>query len=287
MDWHTPSPYERVRSAALIAPPSEKRDLVVADTAADATYFATRFGLPSERVAVCYVGAEDRLFNPGRRSAEPFRALFVGKLIPLHGIETILSAAALCPDVAFLVVGSGQLSNKLPNRPDNVQWEPWVDYERLPDLYRAAGCALGIFGTSEKARRVIPNKAFHALATETPLITADTEASRELLRHEFDALLVPVGDPASLADAVRRLASDPAYAREIGRRGRATYVTHASEEVLGRRWRTLLSDLEGKRSTRTSTHSVRTSFQAADATTATSSLGRAISSRDGEADHHT
>ena len=41
----------------------------------------------------------------GGREAAP--ALFVGKLIPLHGLETILAAARLAPDLRFRIVGSG------------------------------------------------------------------------------------------------------------------------------------------------------------------------------------
>ncbi len=218
-------------------------DLVVADTDAHARYFVERFDLSTESVAVCYVGAEDRLFLPRPREVVKFSALFVGKLIPLHGLETILRAAALCPEIQFHVVGSGQLDDLLDARPANVRREPWVTYERLPDLYRLAGCALGIFGTSAKAARVIPNKVFQALATETPLITADTPSARELLEHDRDALLVPPGDPVALAGAVRRLARDPALRSKIAAGGRATYSEHASEEVLGRRWRSLLEEL--------------------------------------------
>ena len=220
-----------------------RADHVVADTAAHANYFRERFELAEHRVSVCYVGAEDRLFKPGLRKADGFHVLFVGKLIPLHGLETILSAAALCPDIEFRVVGSGQLGGLMSQRPANVAWDEWVDYERLPELYRSAGCALGIFGGSDKAARVIPNKAFHALATETPLVTADTPAARELLYHERDALLVPPGDPGALATAVRRLAADPALARRIAAEGRATYETNASEDALGRRWRSLFEKL--------------------------------------------
>ena len=220
-----------------------RANLVVADTAAHGRYFVERFDLPVERVAVCFVGAEDRLFRPGKRGEAEFHALFVGKLIPLHGVETILAAAALCPGIEFRIVGSGQLDDLLTDRAPNVRWEAWVDYELLPDLYRSAGCALGIFGMSEKAARVIPNKAYQALATGTPLITADTAGARELLDHERDALLVPAGDPDALAAAVRRLAGDSALRGELASRGLTTYEMHASEQALGRRWRTLLERL--------------------------------------------
>jgi glycosyltransferase involved in cell wall biosynthesis len=218
-------------------------DLVVADTAAHARFFRERFGLASETVSYCYVGAEDRLFTPGPRETRELSILFVGKLIPLHGLETILAAAALCPEVRFRLVGSGQLEDVLESLPPNIHWDPWVAYEKLPALYRSAGGALGIFGTSDKAARVIPNKAFQALATATPLITADTTASRELLEDGRDALLVPPGDPEALADAVRRLASSQELAEAIGTGGRTTYETHASEAVLGARWHGLLDNL--------------------------------------------
>jgi glycosyltransferase involved in cell wall biosynthesis len=216
-----------------------RANIVVADTRAHAQYFAARYRLADDRLAVCYVGAEDRLFAPGERR-ESRDVLFVGKLIPLHGIETILAAARQCPEISIRVVGSGQLAGLLSTPPDNVLWRPWVDYEALPSLYRGAGCALGIFGTSEKALRVIPNKAFQALATATPLITADTEAARELLEPDRNALLVPPGDVDALAAAMRRLVNDDQLRHEIGTRGRATYEEHASEDALGRRWRDLL-----------------------------------------------
>ena len=225
-------------------------DLVVADTEAHAAFFAGVFGLPPERIAVCFVGAEDRLFEPGWRASTPFSALFVGKLIPLHGVETILAAARLAPEIRFRLVGSGQLGTALGAAPPNVEHIPWIDYEKLPDAYRQAGCALGIFGTSAKAGRVIPNKAFQALACGTPLVTADTPAARELLTEGHDALLVPSGSPQALAVALRRLAADRQLAERIGAAGRATYETRASEAVLGARWRELLEQLVASTSTR-------------------------------------
>ncbi len=207
-------------------------DLVVADTAANAELFRS---LGARRVEVCFVGAEERIFRPGWEGGGD--VLFVGKLIPLHGLETILAAARLAPELRFRIVGSGQLDSLLGSRPANVEHVPWVEYEQLPVELHRASCALGIFGTSAKAARVIPNKVFQALACGTPVVTADTPAARELLRDGESALLVPAGDSGALAEALRRVT--PA----LGANGLAAYEASASEAVLGARWRSLIESL--------------------------------------------
>jgi glycosyltransferase involved in cell wall biosynthesis len=217
-------------------------DVVVADTDVHADFLAELAGIPRSRVKSCFIGAEDDLFRPLWRLPEEFSVLFVGKLIPLHGMETVLEAARRLPNVRFVVIGSGQLDEALASAPANVQRKSWLPYAALPDAYAAAGCALGIFGTSGKAGRVIPNKAFQALACGTPLITADSPAARELLTNEEDALLVPSGDPAALAAAVARLASNPRLAQHLSARGLETYRRAASEEALGLRWQRVLED---------------------------------------------
>ena len=218
-------------------------DLVVADTEANATFLAQLAGLPPERVQACLVGAEERVFTPGWQPRQPFTALFVGKLIPLHGLETVLEAARLAPELRFRIVGSGQLEDALRDPPANVEHVTWVDYEQLPGELHAAGCALGIFGTSGKARRVIPNKVFQAIACGTPVVTADTPAAGELLVDGESALLVPPGDPTALAAALRRLAGDRELADALAAGGLRAYRNRASEDVLGRRWRMLIEGL--------------------------------------------
>jgi len=160
-------------------------------------------------------------------------------------VETILAAARLAPEIPFRIVGSGQLEALLADRPPNVDWAPWVAYEELPGELHRAGCALGVFGRSPKAARVIPNKAYQALACGTPLVTAATPAARELLVDGESALLVPPADPDALVAALRRLRADAALSERIAGRGRAVYEERASEDVLGARWRALLERLCG------------------------------------------
>jgi glycosyltransferase involved in cell wall biosynthesis len=222
-------------------------DLLVADTQANADYMRALAGL--DEVAVCYVGAEERLFQRAWQRNDDFHVLFVGKFAPLHGVDVILDAARLLPDVPFRIVGTGQLTQVLGDRPGNVEHIPWVEYERIPDLYARAGCALGVFGTSGKADRVIPHKAFQALAVGSPLVTADTPAARELLVDGRDCLLVD-RTADSLAQAIVALRDDPGLAERIGTGGRATFEREASETVLGGRWREAVERAIARRSAR-------------------------------------
>src|SRR5947207_287810 len=86
----------RLLHAALAAPDRAAllaADLVLADTAAHAAYLG-RVGVRTDRTAVWHLGAELEFFAP--RAAEPAgrRVLFYGRYLPLHGIETIIAAAA-------------------------------------------------------------------------------------------------------------------------------------------------------------------------------------------------
>ena len=221
-------------------------DLVVADTQANADFMRELAGV--DEVGVCYLGAEERLFRPAWRRSEDFHVLFVGKPAPLHGLELILEAARQLPDVPFRIVGTGQVTHVLDDRPPNVEHVPWVDYEHVPDEYARAGCALGIFGSSGKAQRVIPHKTFQALAVGAPLITADSTAAREMLVDGRDSLLVERTAEA-LAAAIVSLRDDAELAERIAAGGRATFEREASEAVLGVRWRqTIERAIERRRS---------------------------------------
>jgi glycosyltransferase involved in cell wall biosynthesis len=190
--------------------------LVLADTWAHAAYYQEAFGLRRSRVAVAPVGAlpEPRADGAARELApgEPLTVLQYGKWSPLHGADVVLGAAERlrAEPVRFVLIGEGQVSAELRGAIadrglTNVSWLGQLPTAELRSHTLAADVCLGVFGRSEKAGRVVPNKVFDALACGRPVVTAAGDGAREWLRDGETALLTPAGDPAALAAALRRL----------------------------------------------------------------------------------
>lgn len=190
-------------------------DIVFMDTATHARRMERVFGLSEGRIGRVWVGAEAREFAPPDVWREDyvtrnFSVLFYGQCIPLHGATTIIEAAGLLRDspIDWQLIGTGQEARKIDAELERLQLPrvqriDWVPYERLREALARADVVLGIFGTSDKAASVIPNKVFQAIMARRPLITRDSPAVRELLSHAPPHVqLVAPGDPQALAAAV-------------------------------------------------------------------------------------
>lgn len=196
-------------------------DVILVDTDAHGRYFADSFDIQSEKFVTVLVGAEELFWNartndsPGDLPVDipsPY-ILFYGQFIPLHGVETILRAVELSASQNFhwLIIGQGQEQKLVEDfvaehRPRNMTWLPWVDYRDLPALIRKAAVCLGIFGASDKAARVVPNKMFQVLAAGGTIITRDSPAVAELAGKFPNTIkLVPSNDPKALAEAAGQM----------------------------------------------------------------------------------
>ncbi len=225
-------------------------DKVLLDTNEQIEYFRKKLALTDVRFHRIWVGAEDGLFYPGpEKDDDSFVVLFYGSLIPLQGAEVILEAAKILEthsDMRFEIVGSGQLSKKIAALAEslnltNVSFIEWVDYEKLPKKIGESEVCLGIFGNTSKARRVIPNKVYQALAMRKPVITGDSPAAREALIHGENAVLCKMGDPGQLAEAILSLKKDPLLRRKIAENGHSLFKSHFTTEKIGRMVKGLIS----------------------------------------------
>lgn len=194
-------------------------DQSIIDTEAHAQYLRDTYNCKNETVQPVFVGAEPEAFENNEKSlkkiniSEPFRVVFYGQFIPLHGINTIVQAARLSEgqNIEWLLIGREQEADKIRMQIEktslkNLQWIKWVKYEELVSYLMNSHVALGIFGDTDKAARVIPNKVFQILSANRPLITRDSPAIRELINADDPySLLVPASDSDALVMAVSRM----------------------------------------------------------------------------------
>ena len=210
-------------------------DIILVDTEEHRQYFMRTFSVPACKIAITPVGCRTDLFHPQpeRAHSGPRIIGFYGTFIPLQGIDTILQAAKELAneDVRFVILGKGQtypaiqqLAQQL--RLSNVEFRESVPLEKLPDFIAECDVCLGIFGTSPKALRVIPHKAYEVLQCGKPLITARTPASERGLRDLEHALLCNPGDSHDLAEKIRKLLRDPGLAKRIADGGRSLALKH-------------------------------------------------------------
>lgn len=226
-------------------------DLILADTEAHKQYYCRTYGLPGDKVAVIPVGYDDRLFRPGlgasaRGAGKPaaeFTVLFFGSFLPLHGAESIIEAAAMlarkAPSVKFRFIGSGQTLDRVRIRADclalqNVAFDGWLKMDELPALIAAADVCLGIFGETEKARRVVPHKVFQSMGMGKPVITARTPAAEEFFHHRKDIFFCDPPYAKSLAAAILALKADASLRRGIAEKGQELVSKKYSPLPLGK-----------------------------------------------------
>ena len=187
-------------------------DIVVVDTEEHLEIVPEKY---RSKAVVVPVGAPTPWHEAAREApadaSGPLKAVFYGLYTPLQGTPVIgeaLGRLAGAP-VEVTMIGRGQdeaATKEAAAANQSVRWLDWVPAAELPALVAAHDVCLGIFGTSDKALRVVPNKVFQGAAAGCAVITSDTAPQRRVLGDA--AVLVPPGDPAALADALLRLADD-------------------------------------------------------------------------------
>ena len=168
------------------------------------------------KAIVLPVGAPQEWFDTqrvvGEAGTEPLSIVFYGLFTPLQGTLTIARALRALHErrvpVSATLVGTGQdfeqAQEILSGVP--VNWIDWVESEKLPQLVANHDVCLGIFGTTDKGLRVVPNKVYQGAAVGCAIVTSSTEPQRRALGDA--ALYAEAGDPEALADVLERLASD-------------------------------------------------------------------------------
>lgn len=169
---------------------------------------------------------------PGRR------ILWVSRLDPQKGFGVMVDAFARLAgdldDVSLLVAGEGRdrvalrsLSRQARNR---VVPLGTVPHDELPRYHAAAD----VFCSPAVGQESFGLTLVEAMAAGVPVVATDIPGYREVVRDGVDGLLVRPNDPAALADAIRRVLSEPELATALGAAGRVRALDFAWDAVVPR-----------------------------------------------------
>jgi glycosyltransferase involved in cell wall biosynthesis len=210
----------------------------VVDTQQSAQSICALFGLPQAKAIVTPLSIDEVHFQYAPYHPRPgvCRVLFVGTLVPLHGIGTLLEAVRLLSeraDIHLKLIGDGQdaplVEAWLRTPTTQLEWErEWQPSERIAEEIGRADICLGIFGAGNKTQRVCPFKIYAYAATGRAIITGATDWLKDTTdRLSYEPFAsVPVSDAAALAAKIAQLADDPALRAKLAAGSHEFYQTH-------------------------------------------------------------
>jgi glycosyltransferase involved in cell wall biosynthesis len=212
------------------------------DRLADAVTACCRFsadglsrgdGFAGSRIELIENGIEVDRYGPPADKArakeaaglEPHRRylIHVARHHPVKDQATLIRGFALAapdlPGVDLLMVGDGALRGELESLAVELRVPGRVKFlgirTDIPELMRAAD-AFALTSLSEAASLTL----MEAMASGLPVVVTEVGGNPEIVRHGREGLLFPSGDAPALAEALRRLFTDPALAASLGAAGR-------------------------------------------------------------------
>jgi glycosyltransferase involved in cell wall biosynthesis len=168
-------------------------------------------------------------------------------LVPRKGIDNLIEAAAMLrqrnPDILLLIGGDG---------PERLRLEKTAG-ELLGDNCTFVGALTGdpadFYATSDvfvlpSYHEGLPLVYLEAALHGIPSIGTDVGGTREAVVDHVTGLLVPPGDPNSIARAIEELCRDPELRRRLGQEARSRANSQFSETVMAKRYAALFNDLK-------------------------------------------
>jgi glycosyltransferase involved in cell wall biosynthesis len=161
--------------------------------------------------------------DPGVSGRHETYMLFVGRLVPEKGIDTLLRAWRVVNGaVPLKVVGSGPLAEAVSQVSRDVPRVEWLGQCTPAEVQALMGEAAALLVPSEW-HEPFGLVAIEAFARGTPVIAARSGALPEIVVHGKNGLLYPAGTPEGLLAQVRWAAAHPAKLPEMGRAARQTF----------------------------------------------------------------
>lgn len=159
----------------------------------------------------------------------PFTVGFLGTLKPWHGLDTLVDAFAILrervPAAHLRLIGDGPQAAFVRGRlaalgqANAATFSGAVAPGRVPAELEQLDVSVAPY-PDLRPFYFSPLKIVESMAVGLPVVCSRVGSLDQLVEHERSGLLVAPEDPAALAEALERLAAEPALRRRLGHAGR-------------------------------------------------------------------
>ena len=218
-------------------------DRVVAVSKNVGEFCITHIRLPARKVVIIHNGVETPPLSAHARERarqalglpqETIVCGAVSRLQPVKGIDDLILAFAQVrekQDVHLVIIGEGQERQYLEELTVETGCSNrvlWTGYRQ--DVLKLLP-AFDLF-VQPSHHEGLPNTVLEAMAAGLPVIATEVGGIPELVLNHNTGLLVPVGDPAALGEAISDLLEKPQKRENLGQAGRLRVKQHFSVEKM-------------------------------------------------------
>lgn len=172
----------------------------------------------------------------------PLTVLYAGGVSAAYGVDRLIEAARLLPNVRFTILGRGdQVARIMSDQPSNVVYGGFVPPAELaPHVLEADILINPRPSDADFARNSFPSKLLEYAAAGRPVLTTRIRSIPDSLRPYFN--YIDDESPEGIARAIQSLAETPAPDRlAAAERARTEVISEYSEDAVGRRLATLFT----------------------------------------------
>ncbi|HUP76701.1 MAG TPA: glycosyltransferase family 4 protein [Acidimicrobiales bacterium] len=185
--------------------------------------------------------------RPGYQIVAPARVVFVGRLHPQKGLDTLLTAVQMLlardpNSIRVHLVGDGPARADLEALVARLAISPHVEFVGSTDDVDAYLDLADVFVLPSRAEG-LSNALLEAMAKGLPVVASRIPGNAEVVDSGRDGVLFDVDDPADLAATLQTLIGDQALRERLGRAARRHVVEHFSFAEVARRYRNLYAEL--------------------------------------------
>ncbi len=201
-------------------------DLVRLRIARPAKFRVVPLGLDLERIAASGGAIADAAKTSLTRSGANVLCLFVGRLVQIKRVDVLLHAVAICvrngDPIHLIIAGDGELRPELEQLAQDLGIERDVAFlgTREDVAVLAAAADVAVLSSDNEGT---PVALIEASAAGTPSVATDVGGVRDVVSHE-SGIVVPAGDPESLAQGISALVRDTEMRQAMGE-GAQKHVT--------------------------------------------------------------